>query len=481
MIIKKIFKYGLITIILLLFLTNTLSAGNFPRLKVFHEKGHPGDGHYIVTEEGTPFFYLGDTAWELFHRLNREEAELYLENRRQKNFTVIQAVVLAEFDGLNTPNAYGDTPLIDNDPTRPNITPGSSPDNAVEYDYWDHVDWIVAKAEEKGLFIGMLPTWGDKVYGKWGIGPIIFNSKNARTYGEWIGNRYKDSHNIIWIMGGDRAPEDKGADFKPVWRAMAEGIKSVDTNHLMTYHTWGGTSSSTWFHGDSWLDFNMMQSGHSAKDLNNYNQIFKDYSLKPAKPCMDGELCYEDHPVNWDPKNGWFDEYDVRKAVYRSLFAGAYGFTYGCHDIWQFLEQSRKPVSYARTPWREAIDLPGSFQMQYVRALIESRPMLTRIPDQNILTPVPRGETDIWATRSVDGSYLFVYISTGKDFSMMISSLSGSWINAWWYNPRTGTSEFIKKIDKRAVNASFNPPGEPGRGNDWVLILDDAEKGFAEP
>ena len=56
------------------------------------------NGRYLVHEDGTPFFFLADTAWELLHRLNREEAEQYLENRRQKGFTVILTVGLAELD-----------------------------------------------------------------------------------------------------------------------------------------------------------------------------------------------------------------------------------------------------------------------------------------------------------------------------------------------------------------------------------------------
>lgn len=75
------------------------------------------DGHRLEHTDGTPFLYLGDTAWELFHRLNREEAETYLEKRRGQGFTVIQAVALAELGGVTTPNAYGDLPLIDADPS----------------------------------------------------------------------------------------------------------------------------------------------------------------------------------------------------------------------------------------------------------------------------------------------------------------------------------------------------------------------------
>jgi len=234
------------------------------------------------------FFYLGDTAWELFHRLTREEAEFYLKDRAAKGFTVIQAVVLAEFDGLNTPNAEGHKPLHNNDPTQPNEA------------YFDLVDWVVNKAEELGLYIGMLPTWGDKVNKKWGVGPEIFTPENAKVYGEFLGRRYRGKP-IIWILGGDRPIESER--HLQIWRAMAEGLrKGDDGEHLITYHPMGGQSSSQWLHSEPWLDFNMCQSGHGARYFANYEMIERDYNLKPTKPCMDGEPRYEDHPINWDPK-----------------------------------------------------------------------------------------------------------------------------------------------------------------------------------
>ena len=229
---------------------------------------------FLVHEDGTPFFYLGDTAWELFHRLSRNEAKKYLENRRQKGFTVIQAVVLAEMDGLNTPNAYGDKPLIDNDPARPNAK------------YFNHVDYIVSQAESRGIYIGMLPTWGDKVTKAWGKGPVIFNKDNAVLYGRFLGKRYRKRPNIIWILGGDRVADGS----EDIWRAMAVGIRQGGRGkHLMTYHPQGGRTSAQWFHEDAWLDFNMLQSGHSAFNLPNYEKVTADYNRKPVKPCLDGE------------------------------------------------------------------------------------------------------------------------------------------------------------------------------------------------
>ena len=129
-------------------------------LKVAPSKRH------LQWTDGTPFFYLGDTAWELFHRLDREEATRYLEDRARKGFTVIQAVALAELDGLTAPNPYGHVPLVDSDPSRP-----------VE-DYFAHVDFVVSKAESLGLVVGLLPTWGK--YWKTGEAKI-FTPASART------------------------------------------------------------------------------------------------------------------------------------------------------------------------------------------------------------------------------------------------------------------------------------------------------------
>jgi hypothetical protein len=422
---------------------------------------------FIVHEDGTPFFYLGDTAWELFHRLNRQEAEKYLENRRQKGFTVIQAVVLGELDGLNAQNANGDRPLIENNPTKPNEA------------YFRHVDFIVDKAEEKGIYIGMLPTWGDKVTKAWGKGLVLFtndNLKDAEAYGKFLGNRYKNKPNIIWILGGDRVADG----VENVWRAMAKGIKEGDGGrHLMTYHPQGGRSSAEWFHNDSWLDFNMLQSGHHAFNNPNYEKVTADYDCTPTKPCFDGEPRYEDHCVNWKPENGWFGDFDVRQAAYWAVFAGAFGHTYGCHDIWQMYAPGREPISSTRNYWYDVLDLPGAWDMMHVRNLMESRPFLTRIPEQSLISGDPgSGGEHVQATRGQD--YAFIYLPFGQKVTVVLGKISGDKVKAWWFDPRTGEAKLIDTCPNSGMQ-EFDPPGEPARGNDWVLVLDDANKQFSEP
>jgi hypothetical protein len=425
------------------------------------------DGRRLVHADGTPFFWLGDTAWELFHRLTREEAELYLEDRRRKGFTVIQAVVLAELDGLTVPNPYGDRPLVGNDPARPDTA------------YFRHVDHVVDAAAARGLYVGMLPTWGDKWNKKWGVGPEIFTPENARAYGEFLGRRYR-SRPIVWILGGDRSPERP--EHLAVTRALAEGLRAGDGGaHLMTYHPMGGQSSAAYFHGDGWLALNMFQSGHGRRDIPNYQTVAADRARRPTKPVLDGEPRYEDHPVDWKPENGWFDEADVRQAAYWAVLAGAAGHTYGDHNVWQMWQPGRAPVSSARTPWREALGHPGAAQMGHLRRLFTSRPFLALEPDQGLLArpagaPPDGGAGRQAAARARDGAYAFAYTPLGAPLAVRLGALRGPLVRAGWFDPRTGASAPAGTFAARGVR-TFAPPGPAGRGRDWVLVLDGGAPG----
>ncbi|HEX7859573.1 MAG TPA: glycoside hydrolase family 140 protein [Verrucomicrobiae bacterium] len=445
-----------------------------PKLKISENK------RFLVTAEGKPFFYLGDTAWELFHRLNREQADKYLEDRAKKGFTVIQAVALAELNGLNDPNPYGHRPLIDNDPAKPEVKDG--PQN----DYWDHVDYIVNKAERLGLTIGFLPTWGDKWNPKWAKeSKVIFNKENAEKYGRWLGERYKEKA-IIWVLGGDRPIESD--EHKEIIRAMAKGLRAGDDgNHLMTFHPPGGNGSAQWFHDEGWLDFNMRQNGHVTEFNARYNQTKEDYDRTPIKPIMDGEPIYEDHPISFNAKElGHSVAADVRRPLYWNLFTGAFGHTYGHHSVWQMYSEGKAPINAPLMPWDQAIEQPGAGQMQFGRKLIESRPFLTRIPDDSLIvtdkvaTSIPgAGLKRLVATRDEEGTYAMVYVPVGRKFSVKMEAIKGAKVKAWWYDPRTGKAEEIGTFENKGTR-EFNPPAA-GEMLDWVLVLDDAQKKYPKP
>ncbi len=419
---------------------------------------------FLVHDDGTPFFYLADTAWELLHRCTLDETERYLHDRAAKGFTVIQAVVLAEIDGLHTPNMRGDVPLVDDDPTRPNEA------------YFAYVDTVVELAASLGLHIGMLPTWGDKWNQKWGVGPEIFTPENARTFGTYVGRRYADQP-IIWILGGDRPIETEA--HRAIIRAMAEGVQEGDGGrHLMTFHTWGPHASSEYVHDEPWLDFHTCQSGHK-RNRENWRFIEADYARTPMRPCMDAEPGYEDGAddiLNLD--GGFLDDYEVRKALYWSLFAGAHGHTYGAWSIWQMWLPGRQPLAGARRSWHEALHLPGAGQMQHARALLLSRPFLQRVPDQSlVLSDEGAGTHHVQATRDNAGRYALVYMPSGKRVELDLTKLTGERLHGHWFDPRTGIPRSLGALDKQE-RMSFTPPGG---GPDWVLVLDDAASSFPPP
>src|SRR6185312_12707323 len=135
----------------------------------------------------------------------------------------------------------------------------------------------------------------------------------------------------------------------------------------------------------------------------------------------------------------WFDAYEVRKRAYWSVFAGAHGHAYGCHPVWQWWDPTRERVNHVRTPWREALLLPGAKQMRHLRTLIESRPFFNRIPDQSLIaSPVGIRGSHQRATRANDGSYAFIYTPDGQPFDVSLVKLSGAAVAVRWFNPRNG-------------------------------------------
>ncbi|MBI4977161.1 MAG: glycoside hydrolase family 140 protein [Spirochaetes bacterium] len=424
-------------------------------LKVHHTQRY-------LSIDGKPFYWLGDTAWHLFHRLTFDEAVRYLNDRAAKGFTVIQAVILCEYDGFK-PNVNGDVIFDAMDVSKPNSA------------YFKHIDRVMDAAAKLGLYMALIPVWGDKVgTGFWGEGPTHFiNEQNARDYGKFIGARYRD-YPVIWMNGGDR-PADGN---EHIWNALAEGLKEGDKDtHLMTYHPCGGRSSSEWFHNTDWLDFNMLQTAHQIH-ANTYTPIAVDYSRTPAKPCIVGECGYEDHPSAGGEI--YIDDYYVRMGAYWSVFSGAFGNTYGCHDIWQFYDPKRyKPINRVRTPWYDALDFPGASQMAHLKSLMLSHPFFERIPDQSIIGDNQKasGLPHVRATRDgtkgkSDASYIMAYFAAPASVGIRTNVIASKKIRCRWYDPRNGTYRDAGVIDNSG-EPMFSPPST-WRETDWVLVLDKA-------
>ncbi|MBE0652371.1 MAG: glycoside hydrolase family 140 protein [Bacteroidales bacterium] len=426
------------------------------------------NNRFLTDEHGNPFFWLGDTGWLLFSKLSREETEIYLADRAGKGFNVIQVMVLHT---LTATNFYGDSALIGSNVAYPHTTEGNDSEDPEQYDFWDHVDYVVDMAAKKGIYLGMVPVWGSNVKGG------LVKREDAAVYAGWLADRYKNSPNIIWLNGGDV----RGSDSTGIWNTIGTIINQVDTNHLITFHPFGRTTSSTWFHDEEWLDFNMFQSGHRRYDQDdtewgfgqdNWKYVYHDYALLPPKPTIDGEPSYEGIPQGLhDTAQPYWTEDDVRRYAYWSVFSGAFGFTYGANSVMQFYKPGDRRPSYgAREYWTEGINLPGAGQMQYLKNLILSRPSLHRVNDQSLIAGVNGTKYEYLVTTRGD-DYAFIYTYTGRTFTVQMGLISGKTIKASWYKPADGTTTNIGELENKGVY-EFDPPGEPNSGNDWVLVLE---------
>jgi hypothetical protein len=427
-----------------------------PRLRV------ASNHRYLETSDGKPFFWLGDTGWLMFQKLDRAETERYLEDRRAKGFNVIQAMVL---HAANDKNAYGNFALTDSDPARPVAT-------SDENGYWNHVDWVVDRAAQKGIYIAMVAAWGSLANGR------KLTEANVEAYSRFLALRYRNRPNIIWLTGGDV----RGDRHTEVWRTMGRTFKQLDPDHLVSFHPFGRTASSTWFHSEPWLDFNMFQSGHrrydqdtdpGAKGEDNWRFVEDDLAKSPPKPTIDGEPSYEKIPQGLhDTTQPYWTDKDIRRYAWWSVFAGAFGHTYGHNSVMQMYKPDSGKGGYGpKNFWYEAIDDPGAGQMRHLKNLILSRTFMERVPDQSLIAGGNGTRYErVIATRGA--AYALLYTYSGQPFEVQMGRISGGQVRASWYDPRTGASQPAGTFSNRGTRR-FAPPQA---GTDWALLLDDASK-----
>lgn len=453
-----------VIMVCLLFSVKSNAEGPLPPIKI-------SANHRFFTAGGKPFFWLGDTGWLLLTKLTREETIKYLDIRAKQGFNVIQVMVV---HGGSDATVYGVSALDNKNIATPHVTPGNTFNKDKEYDYWDHMEWVIKQANQRGLYVALVAVWGSVVKGD------HINAMQAKIYAEFLAKRFRDNSNIVWMDGGDI----QGTDSLNVWNTIGKTLRANDPNHLITYHPRGRTQSSTWFHNEPWLDFNSVQSGHRTYDQDtskgdlhygedNWRYIEADYNKVPVKPTLDAEPSYEKIPYGLhDLTLPVWTAADVRRYGYWSVFAGAAGYTYGNNDVMQMHSPKDKSIGAygSKGSWTESINDPGAQEMIYLKKLMLLRPYMDRVPDQSMIAG-GQGEkyNRLIATRGKN--YAFVYTYTGRDMDIDASKLAGAKLKASWYNPRNGELTTIGEFSK-STNLNFNPPGEPQNGNDWVLILD---------
>ena len=426
------------------------------------------DNRKYFMEGEKPFFWLGDTAWLLLQKLEEEDMKTYLRNRKEKGYNVIQTVLVHTLPQISTSGC--------------SLAPGIK--NVKESEYWEFVDKVLIHAQDLGMYLGILPAWGSLV--KDGV----LNEQNIEDYAVFLGSRFQKYPNIIWILGGD-VRGDAGAE---VFRKEAEILKKYNPERLITYHPFGRTSSSLWFHEDQWLDFNLFQSGHRRYDQaslgewddnagkeeffgeDSWKYVERDHGYEWMKPTLDGEPSYEGIPQGLhNSRNPYWEEWDVRRYAYWSVFAGAAGHTYGSNAIMQFYDESEGKGAYGvRESWKDAMHQPGSAQLRYLKELMESVDFVNGKPADDMLLFGQKERYHRIAVFAGEG-FVFCYDYSGDEFLLNLSDYMEKNMDAWWMNPQDGTYSYITTLcGVRKWLAS--PMARKGGANDWVLVLKTAEE-----
>ena len=385
------------------------------------------DGRYFVDQDGKPFFWLGDTQWELFHAFSLADAKAILADRKAKGFTVLQVMLTGVGDGTK-PDWAGQSPWVNDDPATPNEA------------YLKHVDAVVELGRQEGLAFAL------GVYHQ--VQARRFTLAKARTYARQLARRYRDMPNLIWSMYPQATPE-----FASICRELAAGLQAGDEGaHLITVHPDPSPASSSFLHGEPWLAFNCIQTWREVDLI--CPMVSHDYALQPTKPVVMAEGAYEGGTeYGFDVTPLW-----VRRQAYLSCLAGGHH-SYGHNDSWRVLPT-----------WREALDAPGARQMGVMRRVLERTEWWRGVPDPSAFADgLQDGPLPPVAMCADRGDWVLAYLCSNAPIKVRMDKIAtGSIVEASWIDPRTADQTEIGRYSNTGVR-SFSPPEG---WEDAVLLLE---------
>jgi len=387
------------------------------------------NGRYFVDQKGHPVFWLGTTQWQVFRDNSLDDAKTIITKTKSHGFAFIQVMLAGVGDGTR-PNTHGDKPWVNDNPLTPNEA------------YFKNVDSVLDFARQNNVVISLTlyhQRWRNRI-----------TRDNARAWATWLARRYRNVPTLVWSM----TPEAR-EEFAPVLRELAAGLREGDGGaHLITFKPDPAPYSSSFIHGEPWLDFDSMQVWRSLNLI--YPMVTKDYGLTPVKPVLMAEGAYEaGTEYGFDVTPLW-----VRRQAYYSYLCGAH-FTYGHNDSWRVLPA-----------WRKSLDAPGAVQMGILRRIFLAREEWWHlVPDQSVFASGgnTRGDVLNLAARHQDGKWLMAYLGSRASFSIDLTKFrAGNQAKASWLNPATGASAPAGTFPNSGVQAFSTPEG----WEDALLILE---------
>ncbi len=417
-------------------------------------------GRYLVDQSGTPFLIAGDSPQAMIGDLTETDAEYFFADRKAHGFNTVWINLLCRtYTGCKADGTTWDG-------IPPFTTPGdfSTPNEA----YFAHADRIIRLAEQYGLLVILDPA----ETGGW-LNTMAANGVDKlRAYGRFLGARYKNFPNIIWMHGNDY--QSWGPTYDPYVTAVALGIRDVDTRHIHTVELNYLVSGS--LDDNTWAPIISLNASYTYSPA--YQQVLRDYNRSNFLPTFLVEGTYEFEQNT--PSVPYGSPLTLRRQEYWSILSGATGQLYGNHYTWGFICAQRDAAGNCVDGWKSQLDTPGAIQVGYLMSLFGPRRWYNLVPDQAHTVVIGGlgtfGASDyVTAARTPDGTLAMAYVPTARTITVNMSSLNGP-VTARWYDPAAGTFTQISGSPFASTgNRQFTTPGNnaDGPGNeDWVLVLE---------
>jgi hypothetical protein len=400
---------------------------------------------YLVDQNSNPVFLSGDAAWSLIVQLTNEDVITYLANRHDHGFnTILVELIEHHFSTYAPNNIYNVPPFTGKVFTTPNET------------YFAHADYVITNAAQYNMTVFLAPLYlgypGTEE--GWDSEIAAASIEDMQSWGTYVGNRYKDFTNIVWVIGGDQDP----TSLLPKVNAFANALVAADPNHLVTFHDIRGTMAVDHLAGASWLTLNDIYTNY----LGTAGKAQTAYAYFPTLPFFQIEGYYEnDHSMTTQ---------NLRAQAYWTVLAGGCGYIFGNTPLWEY--------DFEGGDWKTAMDAAGSVSMSYAASLFRSLAWQNLVPDTtHIVGTAGYGTIGtanyITTGRVADGSLVMSYFPSAMTLTIDMTQLNG-WITGRWYDPTNGAYNTVSGSPfPNTGTHNFTPTGYNAAGDsDWVLILD---------
>jgi hypothetical protein len=416
------------------------------------------NGRYLVDQLNQPVFWSGDAGWSLIAQGTSTDIDAYLANRQQKGVSVVLVNLLEHKGALNAPrNVNGDAPFTS--------APFTTPNEA----YFAYADHAISSAAQKGMAVLLDALYVGYQCGDEGWCAEIQAASTAdmQSWGQYVGNRYRNFDNIVWVIGGDADPGAYPGVSTRVG-AFATALNQADGRHLITAHNAAGQMAVDPWPGASWLTVN---STYERFGGSTYQKAQTAYNITPVKPFFEIEGYYEnEHSMTTQ---------QIRTQAYWNVLSGGMGYIFGNCPVWGTGAPTTPKFCPNTSPdWRAQLDSPGAAGMILLTEFFVSRAWQDLIPDWTHATVTAGygtfGTADYaTAASSADGSLVVAYLPTIRTLTVDMSTLSGS-ATARWYDPANGAySDIAGSPLPNSGMQQFTPTGNNSNGDqDWVLVLE---------